>query len=263
MKTWRAAVAVTAVSIAVSAAGCSTDGTAIASDDPAPTTAQVTTTRAVTTTAEPTSAAPLPAPYSFTTARVSGSTDRVDYDVNIPQLTGGDDAVVSEFNESMRAALQDQIDGFEPSSFTLSDARPGPTYVGDSVVAAVLNTSWDANPPGAHPTAIVATVTVNTDDATPVTLQDLFPDLQAGLQRLSGQSAILLPATAAGPDFERTGIEPTVSNFANWVPSAEGMNIRFGDYQVGPHAIGLVDVTVPWSALSDVADPRTLDALSQ
>ncbi|SNS93003.1 Protein of unknown function [Rhodococcoides kyotonense] len=241
-------------------AGCTTDGTATASDDATPTSV-VQTSQAKPSRTEATTT-PQPTPYAFTAARVSGSTDRVDYDVNIPQITGGDDAVVAEFNESMRAALQDQIDGYGQSRFTLSDARPGPTYVGDSVVAAVLNTSWDANPPGAHPTYIIATVTVNTENATPVTLEDLFPDLQAGLQRLSEQSALLLPNTAAGDDFERTGIEPIESNFANWVPSASGMNIRFGDYQVGPHAIGLVDVTIPWATLADVADPYTVGVLS-
>ncbi|WP_072806483.1 RsiV family protein [Rhodococcoides yunnanense] len=257
MKTWRVAAAIAAVSVA---AACSTDGTPTASDDVAPASNSAPSASA-TGTSTPTATTPQQATYAFTTTRIVGSTDRVEYDVSIPQLTGGDDRVVAEFDESMRAALQDQIDGFGDQRFTLSDARPGPTYIGPGVVSAVLDTSWDANPPGAHPTYVIATVTVDTATAQPVTLQDLFPDLQAGLQRLSEQSALLLPDTAAGPGFEPSGIAPTPNNFANWTPSAGGMNIRFGDYQVGPHAIGLVDVTVPWSALADVADPQVIDSL--
>lgn len=244
--------------------GCSTDGTPVAAPD-TPTTAVSTT--AASTTARPAEVTTAPSTtaqqseYAFTSTRVTGSTDRVVYDVTIPQLVGDDPAVVDEFNESIRAALQDQIDGFDDASFSLSDAPAGPTYVGPGAASAVLNTTWDANPPGAHPTSIGATVTVNTRTATPVTLQDLFPDLQTGLTRLSDESAKLLPSTAAGPEFDASGIEPIERNFANWVPSAAGMNIRFGDYQVGPHAIGLVDVTVPWSALTDVADAATLEAL--
>lgn len=246
----------TVVGAVILLAGCSSAGTPTAALD---TSSNITATASVATTDRTLA----PSTYSFSTVRVVGSTGRVKYDVGIPRIDGPDPAVVEEFNESMRTALQDQIDGFDDARFSLSDALPGPTYVGSSTAGAVLNTLWDASPPGAHPSYIIATVTVNTDTAAPITLQDIFPDLQAGLQRLSEQSALLSPATAAGPDFEPTGIEPVVDNFANWVPSADGMNIRFGDYQVGPHAIGLVDVTFPWTALSDVADPGTLDVLSR
>lgn len=249
-------------------AGCSTSGTPTAAPNsgvaetttpPTATTPPATSTPAKITTTEGT---PAPMSYSFGTVRIAGATDRVTYDVAVPQIDGPDPAVVQEFNESMHQALVDQTQGYGDARFSLSDARPGPTYAGNNVVGAVLNTSWDANPPGAHPTYIIATVTVNTATAQPITLQDLFPDLPAGLQRLSEQSALLLPDTAAGPNFESGGIAPETANFANWVPSSTGMNIRFGDYQVGPHAIGLVDVTIPWSALTDVADPGTLAALA-
>lgn len=259
----RTTVAVAAVALLL--AGCSSAGTPTAAPETSiagGTTTATASTTTTTSTSTSTSTTNTPIPYSFGSIRISGSTDRVTYDVAIPQIDGPDPGVVGEFNESMRSALQDQIDGFDGARFSLSDARPGPTYIGDAVVGAVLNTSWDADPPGAHPTYVIATVTVNSTTAAPITLRDLFPDLRAGLQRLSEQSALLLPGTAAGTDFERSGIEPLETNFANWVPSASGMNIRFGDYQVGPHAIGLVDVTIPWSALVDVADPDTLATLS-
>lgn len=197
----------------------------------------------------------LSAPYRAKEIPVSGSTGTVDYDVVIPQISGGNPAVVAEFNESMRAALEDQIHHSDDVSYTLSTQEHEVTRIGGHVVAGLLVTSYNANPPGAHPTPLVATVVVNTDTAAPITLQDLFPDLQAGLHRLSEQAALLLPGTVAGPEFYPEGIAPEATNFANWLPTPEGMEIHFDDYQVGPHAIGLVTITVPWANLSDVTDP--------
>lgn len=238
--------------------GCSTtDGAPRAAPGTSiPETTTSTTPPTSTTTVAPTSG------YSFTAKRVGGTNERVSWDVTLPQVTGGREAVAAEFNESMQSALDDQINSSGNQRFTLSDANPGPSYIGDKVISAVLNTSYDANPPGAHPTYVIATVTVNSETGGPITLQNLFPNIQAGLQRLSDESAFLLPGTPAGEEFERSGIEPTVGNFANWVATPNGMNIRFGDYQVGPHAIGLVDVTIPWAHLTDVADPYILGVLS-
>ncbi|QCQ92734.1 RsiV family protein [Rhodococcus sp. SGAir0479] len=200
--------------------------------------------------------------YTATTVRVVGDNGRARYDVTVPQVEGGDPAVAAEFDESMRAALQDQIDGWQESRFTLSSTdRSAVVHIGSRVLSGLLVTSWNADPPGAHPTPLVATVVIG-DDAQPITLDRLFPDLQAGLVRLSEESARLLPATAAGPEFQRDGIEPTRDNFANWVATPAGMEIHFDDYQVGPHAIGLIVVTVPWDRLADVVAPELLGVVS-
>ncbi|EME19480.1 RsiV family protein [Rhodococcus triatomae] len=201
--------------------------------------------------------------YTATSARVVGDTGLVRYDVEVPQVEGGDPAVAAEFNESMRAALQDQIDGSAGESFTLDGLNDSQVaHIGSRVLAGLLVTSWNADPPGAHPTPLVATVVVDTDNGQPITLNTLFPDLQAGLDRLSEESALLLPGTAAGPDFERSGIEPTHENFANWLATPDGMEVHFSDYQVGPHAIGLVQVTVPWDRLRGVMAPAMVDVVS-
>lgn len=201
--------------------------------------------------------------YTATSVRVVGANGQASYDVLVPQIEGGDPAVSDEFDESMRAALQDQIDGWPADRFTLeSTDRSAVVHIGSRVVSGLLVTSWNADPPGAHPTPLVATVVIDADDAQPITLERLFPDLQAGLNRLSQESALLLPDTAAGPDFVREGIEPKSENFANWVATPAGMEIHFTDYQVGPHAIGLIDVTVPWNRLTDVAAPGLVGVVS-
>lgn len=254
----RTAVTAVAAVLALTVAGCS------GSTDDSPE-KDGSEKKGVTVTAMPTTPWAPPAAattttvvetdYTATTLRVAGDTGRVRYDVLVPQVEGGDPAVAAEFDESMRAALQDQIDGSPEERFTLeSTDRSAVVHIGSRVISGLLVTSWNADPPGAHPTPLVATVVIG-DDAQPITLDRLFPDLPAGLQRLSEESARLLPATAAGPDFVREGIEPKRENFANWVATPAGMEIHFTDYQVGPHAIGLVVVTVPWDRLADVVAP--------
>ncbi|WP_027500793.1 RsiV family protein [Rhodococcus sp. UNC363MFTsu5.1] len=247
-----------AVVILAGLVACSSDGGGTAVPEPS----AARSSPAATSEATP-SAAPGPQPadsYTATTSRSTGDTGRVQYDVTLPRIEGGNPAVAAEFNESVAAALQDQIDGPGDERFTLT-GREAFARVGGRVVSGLLVTSWNANPPGAHPTPLVATVVVGADDAEPITLSALFPDLQAGLSRLSEESARLLPATAAGAEFEREGIEPTELNFANWLPTPAGMEIHFSDYQVGPHAIGLVVITVPWDRLADVIAPEQLEVV--
>lgn len=228
-------------------------------------TSSAASTSTVTGAASPSSVAGVDAdvPYTATAVVVAGDNGRVRYDVTVPQVEGGDPAVAAEFNESIRAALQDQIDGSSGERFTLDSREESEVaHIGSRVLSGLLVTSWNADPPGAHPTPVVATVVIDSDSGQPITLYTLFPDLQAGLDRLSGEAARLLPATAAGAEFYREGVEPVRQNFVNWLAKPEGMEIHFDDYQVGPHAIGLVVVTVPWDRLTDVMAPAMVGVVS-
>lgn len=254
---------VAALAVTAAVAGCSTSGTATPASAPTTTDVTVTTERAEPTSTAPPTTSNAAEPYVVGSTRITGSAEHATYDVAIPQLSGGDPAVTAEFNESMRAALQDQIDGDYGNDFALTDGySTGTTYVGKRVISAEQITSWIAVPPGAHGNSLLATVTIDADTAQPITLGDAFTDLDVGLARLSDRAAEILPTTPAGESFERTGIEPTVANFGNWTASQQGMNIHFGDYQVGPYSIGLVTITVPWADLSDVLAPGMQDVLS-
>ncbi|OZC97306.1 DUF3298 domain-containing protein [Rhodococcus sp. 06-235-1A] len=252
-----------ALAVTAALAGCSTSGTAAPASAPTTTDAPATTERAeATTTAVPTTSNAAE-PYVVGSTRITGSTEHATYDVAIPQLSGGNPAVTAEFNESMRAALQDLIDGHNGQDFVLSDGyTPSSTYVGRRVISSEQITDWIAVPAGAHGDSLISTVTIDADTAQPITLGDAFTDLDTGLARLSDRAAKILPATRAGENFERSGIEPTVANFGNWTASPEGMNIHFGDYQVGAYGIGLITITVPWTDLSDVLAPGMQDVLS-
>ena len=104
----------------------------------------------------------------------------------------------------------------------------------------------------AHPLDYVSTLVIDSRTAGPITLGDLFTDEQAGLRRLSEQSRALLPTIGGGSGPESPGTRPIAENFANWMPTAQGLEIHFADYQVGH---GLPVVTVPWSAIADLLTP--------
>ncbi len=170
--------------------------------------------------------------------------------------------MAAEFDESMRAALQDQIDGWPGDRFTLeSTDRSAVVHIGSRVVSGHSGDVVERRPARGPPTPLVATVVI-ADDAQPVTLDRLFPDLRAGLDRLSEESAELLPATAAGPDFLREGIEPKRENFANWWLRRPGWKSTSRTTRSVRTAIGLIVVTVPWDRLSDVVAPDLVAVVS-
>ena len=68
-------------------------------------------------------------------------------------------------------------------------------------------------------------------------------DEHAGLQRLSEQT--------------RLGIAPTVANFANWIPTADGVEIHFAKDEPGVQLPQII--TVPWPALNDVLAPGMVE----
>ena len=55
------------------------------------------------------------------------------------------------------------------------------------------------------------------------------------------------------------GLQPKSGNFANWNLTTEGIHISFEDYQVGSHAMGQPELTVPYDVLIDLLE--TTDAL--
>jgi hypothetical protein len=187
--------------------------------------------------------------------KVFDGSDPGRWHAEIGQLSGGDAAVVEAFNSASLASAQDHIDRFR------ADALPqwtldltGRVTFANIAIAQVISgfTVMGAG----HPPQDASTVVIDSRTARPITLASLFSDEQAGLDRLSQQTKILMPeVTGIGgvmPDF--AGNAPLETNFADWIPTADGMRIFFGESQFdyGPRGNA---ITVPWAALSDVLAP--------
>jgi hypothetical protein len=90
---------------------------------------------------------------------------------------------------------------------------------------------------GVHPTASIGTVVIDSRSTDPIMLTDLFSDDEAALGRLS----------------EHTDAPPKAENFANWIPTEDGLEIHFAPYQFG---VSLPETkTVPWTAIADLVAP--------
>ena len=175
----------------------------------------------------------------------------------VDTISGGDEKVSDTFNRAVQTSVQGQLDqvkreagGDGTWSF---DTKPE-IFFGSAAVSELISGLYN-HVPSAHPVSYVSTVVVDSRSATPITLKELFSDEQAGLNRLSQQTKQLLPAVmgvGASPMPDAPGNAPVEANFANWIPTANGLEIHFADYQF---AHGLLVLTVPWSALDDLLAP--------
>lgn len=174
--------------------------------------------------------------------------------VQLPQVTGGPDAVRERFNNGMRATLDDMI---RPDfDVTIDDGelaggeRSRVTTITPKVLAGVAIFNWYGK--GAvHPNNSVATIATNVDTAAPILLADVFSDQQAAAERLTAS------ATEINPDVAPL-TPPSIDNFLNWVPLPEGFHV----YVPVSHAMGdYFPVTVPWDRVSDLMTPAMRTAL--
>jgi len=165
----------------------------------------------------------------------------------VGQVTGGDPAVRDAFNAASIASgtsIGDLLrsDGMEHDKAEF-DTTPVVGFRPTAVSQVLTGTYYQQG--AAHPLGYVRTVVIDSRDAHPITLGELFSDQQAGLDRLSAQTKLQFPD---GP-----GSAPVAANFHNWIPAAGGLEIHFEDYQF---AHGLPVITVPWAKLVDVLAPN-------
>lgn len=202
--------------------------------------------------------------YNITMAAIDGATPdgAGHWHAGAGQLSGGDPAVAEAFNKASDASARAQIDqarsdadGVRSWNLEVKSAVTfRPTAVGE-----VLTGVYYADR-AAHPIDYVNTVVIDSRTASPITLKDLFVNEQDGLNRLSEQTKAIWPKVYGhgdGPMPDEPGNRPVEANFANWIPTAAGIELHFRDGQLGH---GSPVITVPWSALSDVlaADMKAL-----
>lgn len=201
-------------------------------------------------------------------ATYTTSTTSIDFSdgwhVTVGQLSDGNSSVATAFNDASRASGRTMAAMLDTANVFRTDAdfEATPTVSFQPTAVAQVLTGVYFWRHAAHPLDFVATIVIDSRTARPITLDDLFTDTQAGLNRLSAQTKLLLPAAYGRgntPDGDLPGNAPVAKNFHNWVPTAKGLEIHFEDYQF---AHGLPVITVPWPALTDVLAP-SMQVLAQ
>ena len=179
-------------------------------------------------------------------------------------VSGGDPKVAEAFNHAVHAAAQRLLDdatrGAKPQSQWTFETSPQIFFTAASISALISGTYNDET--AAHPVGSVINVVIDSRSATPITLRELFTDDQAGLNRISEQTKLLLPpamGATATPMPNIPGNKPLLENFDNWIPTPAGLEIHFADYEF---IHGTPVITVPWAAIDDLLAPG-MEALRQ
>lgn len=258
--------AVLVATLAAGLAACSSS-----TSTPATTTATTAVTSSANSGAPPTTAAPTSGvsnkqTYSVTRSTAGDATadGKGRWTLVVDTITGGDPRVAGAFNSAVHASASGQLEPVkrdaDPDGTWTFETQPQ-IFFGAASVSELISGLY-VHVPSAHPTSSISTVVIDSRSAKPITLADLFTDKQAGLDRLSEQTKALLPGvTGVGPTPmpDEPGNAPTDANFANWIPTPQGLEIHFADYQFFH---GTPTITVPWSALDGLLAPG-MDALKQ
>jgi hypothetical protein len=178
------------------------------------------------------------------------------------QLEGGDPTVVKAFNDASQAVARGQlaraVTGVKEGTAWTFEAS-GQVSFHRPVIAQVITSAVYI---GSESSTEDETVVVDSRTAKPVTLADLFANESAGLSRLSQQTKTLLPKSfgLSGAMMDEPGNAPRRENFANWIPTADGMELHFPQHQF---KINIAQtITVPWAQLKDLLAPRMADIVS-
>lgn len=236
------------VATAAAAAGCATDDTG---STPSSVRTEISTTVMTTTVTSPPSSpstsTQAASGYVGTLVPTRGRTETTTFDVNLPQVTGGQAPVRERFNTGMRSALTDVVNQLSDATVSdgtlLGDERSRVTTTTQQVVAGVAIFSTYGRG-AAHPNNTVATITINADTAQPILLSEVFTDQNAAAARLA--------ASVNRIDSRANPVAADINNFANWVPLQSGFHV----YVPVSHAAGdYLPVTVPWNEIADLMKP--------
>lgn len=105
---------------------------------------------------------------------------------------------------------------------------------------------------GAHGAAFAHGFTFDLKANREVTLDDALQMIDMSLEDLSSKAiAQLRTKPWFSPDFNPQGIAPDPKNFQTFTVTGDSVTFTFQEYQVGPYAIGLVEVSFPRSSRVD------------
>jgi len=132
------------------------------------------------------------------------------------------------------------------------------TYTGSRTVSYVFEIYEDTL--GAHPNAFYRTFTFDTKTGAALDLSDLFTPGLNYLGTLSAIASQQLPAILAereqvsvsevDTDYMHSGISPEPDSFQSWYIKGGVLTIVFPPYQVGPYALGTIELPIPLSKVS-------------
>ena len=180
------------------------------------------------------------------------------WSVHYQRINGGDPEVAKAINDGIDAEAMRQVqtmtwDGSTKRPWTFN--ATGIASVRPITVSELFVGEYNVAEPN-MPIDYLASVVFDSRSGIRITWDNLFRDKQAGLVRLSEQTAAILPTVrppAYPTEWQHSGqLAPVDINFKYWIPTAEGIELHFAEYQFGR---GLKVITVPWANVEDLIAP--------
>ena len=191
--------------------------------------------------------------------------------INYPELSGNSTAdrkingVLRQDAEAEVAGFLKDLEQYESTSQGLSGGAISSltgTFARDelpSPLVGYVESFYFMFGEAAHGSDEQLSTTFNSTTGEQYGLSDLFRPRSSWLQLLSRESRALLATTLgsdASTDDFNPGTTPKAANFADWTLTRFGLELTFGEYQVGWYALGMPSITIPFSALAPALRPR-------
>ncbi len=196
----------------------------------------------------------------------SGKSPDYNITAQIPSLTGSGDPRATAFTTEMHNFLQGLVDDFKTK---LAQNPPTPIKA-----ASYLDVRYQlVSPPGnvlsvkfategylagmAHPYHLIYSFNYDLEQGKDIPFGSLFLPNADYLSAISQYCAAQLKTRDIGfSDIFAQGADPTPDNYKNWNITPGGLMITFDEYQVAPYVAGPQVVTIPYSELKSLIDPK-------
>lgn len=205
--------------------------------------------------------------------RLSQEGPMIEIAAQFPQLSEADGDSIASVNAANRVVAQqvlDQVDELRDEYHSFLAANDGehlgPPW-GLSIAGELLYQApafWTIEletyrfTGGAHGGTENQAVVLSRATGEPIPVASLFSPDSDWLQRLSEASYEILIQREqfdADDDWLVRGTAPELDNYQVVLPLAEGIEVVFGQYQIGPYVMGISRVLLPYSELSGVLNP--------
>lgn len=199
--------------------------------------------------------------YKVYPETISEYTDSYYIMVTYPRLVAEDnmDAALS-FSNTAKQVAEQHVAKFKESLSEFADEQMAMMFIelsyeyyfpATSIISLLYSGSYYFG--GAHPGSSFEVLTFNLETGQAVELADMFQPGVDYLQLLSDLSIAQLSANEYLDEADiNSGAAPVAQNYKTVYLSEDSLKIVFGEYQVGPYAVGPQTVTIPYFAIQDV-----------
>ena len=187
--------------------------------------------------------------------------------VQTPKIAGSDDARAQTFNKEMSDLIQSEIEYFRKNLLAQMPAVPvttGSFFDAQYVVVLQNRELWSLKfnfmgyaDGAAHPYHYSMVFNYDLEQGRKLSLEELFVKDSNFLEVISSHCIFELSKRDIGfyGGFEQ-GAQPETGNYRNWNITPDGLMITFDEYQVAPYAAGPQTVTIPYTELTTIINPK-------